>query len=510
MSLFAVLHCTPVLTLVGQGKQQGETDTLLLLLGLGAQKSQAPFASSARLEIVSKINYPFVTPYAIAVDAADNVYVSDGCFLRESNGGTLYTADTFGVYLGGNYSAYPNCGIPQYRILKFDALGNYSGWIGKGLDGASGLHSAGGSQQAVRTSSNWPVTPVSSWKAGELNRVRSLAVDTDGTLYALEANRIHRYTGPSNDFAGTLGWACDSACQTLIDDMVVQYHTMINTYDTCIAGLAEIDDAGYQACYDLYYPEAVLYSQKYAAVIASVGTQGGGGWHTDPGTLVLDFPPNANQIGPTHGPEYASGIAINGNQLWIGSYCWCTIGGEIRVFDKQTTLLEGWFGRSRYIVNNVMVAQYYGYRPVSDYASGIKPVHAAFHSESPGALNAPRAVAWHEGLLYIADNTSNPVLSVSQMDGSIVKSRSHASGDKPFGMTVNADGYVLTSNMYNGTIEILDPHLNQIGLLQVETPSTPNVWYPVAAANFAWDSQGYVYFTSTTKNEVIKARLVLQ
>lgn len=64
--------------------------------------------------------------------------------------------------------------------------------------------------------------------------------------------------------------------------------------------------------------------------------------------------------------------------------------------------------------------------------------------------------------------------------------------------------------MYTGAIDILDPELRLVGTLQVEAPSVPNQWYPIAAAAFAWDSQGFVYFSSTTKNEVYRARLVVE
>lgn len=509
--LSVLFSCAPVLK-SESNKAGGAQWGLLLLAGLNAG---APSASSAHLEIVSQIRFPFVTPYAIAIDSNDNLYVSDGCFFRESWGGTTYTAETFGLYLSGDYSSYPDCGVPQYRILKFDRGGQYSGWIAAGTDGISGLHAAAGPSAAVRTYSPWVNTnAVTSWMPGELNRIRSLKVDSDGTLYALEANRIHKFTGPNHDFTGTIGWGCNATCQTLISQADTIYRSAMNGFDACATPLDPNDTAGYQACFDAYTILYNAYQQKAAEIHAEILATGASAWRTDPSVLVVDFPPSsAPYIGASHAPAFASGLAIRGNELWIGTYCWCSAGGEIRVFDKNTASLQGWYGRSRHFVNSAFISEYFGYRAVSDYGlgvtGGIVPVHAPLHSSSPGAFSTPRDLQWFNNRLYIVDNTSDPVISVAELDGTIVQKRSHSSGDKPFALTVNQAGYMLTSNMYTGTIQIFDPELKEIGSLSVESASSPNVWYPIAAAGFAWDSQGYVYFTSTTSNAVYKARLVL-
>lgn len=472
-------------------------------------------SGSAKLEIVSEIAFPFTTPYALAVDANDNVYVSDGCFFRRKDGSIDTGSDTFSIYLGGNFANYPDCGIPNYRILKFDKNGSYVGWIGKGTDGISGFHSAAGSQTAVRTYATWLggwPTPAS-WTAGELNRIRSLAVDSDGTLYAMEANRIHRFTGTDHTFAGTMGWLCDTTCQNLIAPATAANDNAINNYYACVAPLDPSDNAGFQACYNTYIVEIAVFNQLNTQIHNSILAAGASAWRTDPTGLIVDFAPlGTGYIGANHTPNWAAGLAINGTELWTGMYSG-GLGGEIRVFDKTTAALTGWYGRSRYIVNNFLVSQHYGYQPVSAYFDTATdryiPVHDQLHGSQPGAFHIPRSLQWHDNLLYVADNTSDPVLSVAQRDGTIVRSRSHGQGDKPFALTVNPAGYVLTSNMYTGAIEIFDPALKLIGSLQVDNPSQPNQWYPVAAAAFAWSSDGFVFFTSTTKNKVYKARLVL-
>src|SRR5262245_35154221 len=106
----------------GSASKDSKDGMALAVLGLASSAR----TGSATLEIVEKISFPFVTPYAIAVDSNDYLYVSDGCFFRDANGFSPYALDTFSLYLY-NSSKYADCGIPSYRILKFDSNSQYIG-----------------------------------------------------------------------------------------------------------------------------------------------------------------------------------------------------------------------------------------------------------------------------------------------------------------------------------------------------------------------------------------------
>lgn len=457
---------------------------------------------SASLELVSKINHPFLNPYGIAVDSQDNLYVSYGCHF-DRNG----ILDSFDNYLGFNYTNYPNnCTITEYKVLKFDKNGTYLGWIAKGSDGISGFHSSSDTNPIIRQSF-YPAYPSgNSWYPGELNKIRSLYIDTDDTLYVLEEYRIHKFSGTDHSFLGTLGHGCDANCMNLYNESITLSDQAELDFIQCFGQGDPNDQVLFSTCYQAYLVTTNQAKNiKDQFFLSSVG-----GWHTNPKQVIATFVhPSLDMTKYMESPMLAQGISIYNNQIWVG-YMRGSTSGDIRIFNKTTGIVEGWFGKTfQTDVYNVVLNSLYGYQDISNLSPNYRPVNSGIHSTSPGAFSAPRSHFWYNNLLYVADNLSDPVLTVFKKDGTIVNSRSHSLGDKPFTITVNKSGYVVASNMYTGVLEIYDPNLKTIGTFQLESPSIPNKWYPIQSGGFAWDSNGYLYTTVTTKNEVHKYKLII-
>ncbi|EMY76539.1 hypothetical protein LEP1GSC060_0415 [Leptospira weilii serovar Ranarum str. ICFT] len=484
-------------------KKEGAEDRLgiLTLIGLAAVTAVNPSSgfTSARLEVVSEIQFPFYAPYSLAVDSSDNVYVSESAD---------YT-DTFGLYLY-NYNRYPaDPGNIGNRIRKFDSSGNYLGWIGMGgNDGTSRFHGA-----------NEPDVVLNGIEPGRFQKIRGMKFDSEGTLYVIDQNRIHRFAPNTQTFSGWAGHTCKTAAcqnaQTLYTQKIAQENQI--TVD-CEASLdwTKTDDqieADLQNCLDASNMSTVNNERAAArdGIIANVSS----GWN-------LNEPFNSWGLYSStrlDSIDNASGLAIRNGQLWIGyyrhSYDIFYIAGtwgsdvqpstRINAFDTNTGGNIGWLGGA---TRNGQTQK--GFFQAPSLATGTRPLGTSYHTNSPGLFNAPRSLVWHNDLLYVADNTSDPVVSVFTSQGDLVKSQYHDSGAKPFAITVAPNGIIFTSNMYTGEIELFDPNFRKIGGWQAESPSDPNRWYPIAAADFAWDSKGFLYISTTTKNKVYKMRLIAE
>ncbi len=141
--------------------------------------------------VVGELTFAFASPYALAVDSTDNVYVSE----------QTDAADTSTLYLT-NRSFAGDIAPGHARILKFDKAGTYLGWIGAGSDATKGFHDAAS-----------VATALYGYDPGMFNMIRGMTFDAADHLYVLDSWRIQeldanhafsRWAGYS--FLGGYGW----------------------------------------------------------------------------------------------------------------------------------------------------------------------------------------------------------------------------------------------------------------------------------------------------------------
>ena len=118
--------------------------------------------------IIGQISYAFANPYALAIDSADNVFVSQKTDAEDTH--TLYLTNR-------DYSV--DIAPGQARILKFDSAGTYLGWVGAGSDNTFGLHSPASAATAVYA-----------FAPGAFNMVRGMTFDAADHLFVLDDWRI--------------------------------------------------------------------------------------------------------------------------------------------------------------------------------------------------------------------------------------------------------------------------------------------------------------------------------
>jgi len=126
-------------------------------------------------QIVGTIDFPFKRPFGIAIDANDNLFVSE-FYLQKGDGA---------------------------RIIKFSPIGEYLGWIGRG-DQTTGWHPANSPERSLPGSGD-----------GEFVGVSKIAFHSDGRAYVVDGgstdptsdidNGNHRLQVFDNDW-NFLGW----------------------------------------------------------------------------------------------------------------------------------------------------------------------------------------------------------------------------------------------------------------------------------------------------------------
>jgi hypothetical protein len=235
----------------------------------------------------------------------------------------------------------------------------------------------------------------------------------------------------------------------------------------------------------------------------------GYGWHT---TGVPD-PYNGPDIG---GFSWASTVRLHGGKMWIGNWYWNYPGfvpnGDwncISVLDLTSGLGVGWLGGAKNTNTNALSAGYF------NVGAPLIPRSEVAHMAENEVFTSPRQFVWHNDLLYVVDNTSDPVLSVFDVNGVMQPGKlAHLTGndEKPFAIAVDKYGNVIVSDMYTGSVRFFSTKLDvngeftQVAEWQLDTPSVENVSYP-RISDFAWDSQDNLYVAATTKDKVYKIKL---
>lgn len=235
----------------------------------------------------------------------------------------------------------------------------------------------------------------------------------------------------------------------------------------------------------------------------------GYGWH------MTGYPDP--KLGPAIGGfTWASGIRLHAGKMWVGTWYWNGGGftnGDwncISALDLTTGLGVGWLGGAKNTTTN---AESTGYFAVD---AGYAPRASIVHSSSPGAFSSPRQFVWRNNLVYVVDNTSDPVLSIFDETGVMQPGKLvhlAGTGEKPFAIAVDKFGNVIVSDMYTGSVRFFSTKLDANGELtqvaewQLDTPSTPNAFYPLIS-DFAWNAaEDVLYVSATTKNKVYKIAL---
>lgn len=119
-----------------------ESETALV----SEESSIAEYRRIETARIAGELNFPFKRPFGLALDAADNIYVSE--FYQQKG--------------------------DEARILKFSPEGNYLGWTGKG-DKTTGWHAADSRERSLPGAGD-----------GEFVGVSRIAFHPDGRAFVLD------------------------------------------------------------------------------------------------------------------------------------------------------------------------------------------------------------------------------------------------------------------------------------------------------------------------------------
>lgn len=141
--------------------------------------------------LLGEVAFPFASPYALAVDSKNHLYVSEQTDAPDTH--TLYlTSRSFASDIAPGHA----------RVIELDAAGTYLGWIGRGADGTTGFHDAASVTQAVYN-----------YDPGGFTMIRGMTFDAADHLYVLDNWRIQeldatkafvRWAGYS--FSAGYGW----------------------------------------------------------------------------------------------------------------------------------------------------------------------------------------------------------------------------------------------------------------------------------------------------------------
>ncbi len=157
--------------------------------------------------IVGEVAHAFKAPYALAVDSADNLYVSQRTDAQDTH--TLYLATR-------DYSVDISPG--EARILQFDSAGTYTGWVGAGSDATFGLHTPASAAIAQY-----------SFGAGAFNMIRGMTFGADGHMFVVDDWRVQefdtafmpiRWTGHGPGGANGFGWRSGGGTDTYAGPLV--------------------------------------------------------------------------------------------------------------------------------------------------------------------------------------------------------------------------------------------------------------------------------------------------
>jgi hypothetical protein len=161
--------------------------------------------------IVGTINYAFKAPYALAVDSADNLYVSQRTDAEDTHTVYLTTRD---------YSVDISPG--EARILQFDNAGTYTGWIGAGSDNTLGLHATNSTAVAQYI-----------FAPGGFNMIRGMTFGADGHMFVLDDWRVQeldtafmpvRWTGHGPGGTDGFGWRSGGGSDTYSGPLIGGFH----------------------------------------------------------------------------------------------------------------------------------------------------------------------------------------------------------------------------------------------------------------------------------------------
>jgi hypothetical protein len=180
-------------------------------------------------------------------------------------------------------------------------------------------------------------------------------------------------------------------------------------------------------------------------------------------------------------------IMLHGADLLISSWSL----HKLDKFDLMTGVLKEWLGKSE--------SGSYGWHTPNE-----KSVAASFYGQEMGAFNNPfDCKIDSKERLYVLSYNSDPVIAMfDYKSGEYLDGLFHSQGYKPANMILDKYDNLIISDNYEGSVRFLNRNKKEVAKLQLG----PGGDY-FAIGDFAFDTQGYIFFLEKMKNKIYKIKL---